>query len=115
MLYTAWLGVQGEGRTAGAPAMDAMRLFKLTILKLRLTHIKINLFFGPPKQNGAGLGHKESLLTTWGKSNEKPIFENQTKFVKRKVECTVVIFGRSFLLYFFVLKVLEIMKNDTIL
>ena len=40
MLYAAWLCVLGEGRTAGAPAMVAMRRFKLTILKLRLIHIK---------------------------------------------------------------------------
>ena len=38
MLYATWLCALGEGRTAGAPAMDAMRRFKLTILKLRLTH-----------------------------------------------------------------------------
>ena len=31
----------------------------------------------------------ESFLKIWGKLNEKQIFENQTKFVKRKVECTV--------------------------
>ena len=33
--------------------------------------------------------HKESFLKSWNKSREKPIFENQTKVLVKKVEYTV--------------------------
>ena len=36
-----------------------------------------------------GISRQEQVYD-WGKLNEKPILKSQTKFVKRKVECTVL-------------------------
>ena len=66
--------------------------FFLYIFPVHINLFKTKVFFflwTPKNKFGACWEHKDCFLKTWGKLNKKPIFENQTKFVKRKVECTV--------------------------
>ena len=51
--------------------------------------IQLHWFLWPPRY--VKLVYKESFLKICGKSKEKSIFFNQTKFVKRKVECTLLL------------------------